>query len=541
MSGMLDRTIYVVTAPIRLIGRSRVFRYLLGAIFIVAGFFVAALWALDRFLPADNDAKRAVASLPAPPPLPATTQASYVVAPVAISINAIGRSLDASTPRDFSDKNSNPVSALLQQASIGLTVARGPMSVTGRAGELTVTTPVSGSVQVTGQIAAQLGNLTGALTGLLNGTIGKDVKNLTTTVLDQRADLRGNVIVRSRPALTERWRLEPRLAAQVVLSESAISIAGIKISTSGEAKPMIERPVNEQVALLEARVRNDTAIERAAREQWAKLCRAIPLGGGNTGLPPLWLEMRPVRASATQPQIDERDLTLNVAVQAESRIVATQTKPDCPFPEKLELVQTLERRQISVVVPIDVPFTALNKLLEAQLKGHRYPDDPNAPVEIEVRTASLAPAGDRLLISLRVKARERKSWFGFGAEANVHIWGKPALDPKTQMLRLTELTLAVESETAYGLLGAAAQAGIPYMQQALADNAVIDLKPFIADARAKIASALAEFTKDSGGVKVDAAVNELRLTGIAFDANTLRVIAEAEGAAKVAVTELPRM
>jgi hypothetical protein len=193
------------------------------------------------------------------------------------------------------------------------------------------------------------------------------------------------------------------------------------------------------------------------------------------------------------------------------------------------------------VVPIDVPFTALNKLLEAQLKGHRYPDDANAPVEIDVHAASLAPAGDRLLISLRVKARERKSWFGFGAEANIHIWGKPALDPKTQMLRLTELTLAVESEAAYGLLGAAAQAGIPYMQQALADNAVIDLKPFIADARAKIASALSEFTKDSGGVKVDAAVNELRLTGIQFDADTMRVIAEADGAAKVAVTELPRL
>jgi hypothetical protein len=33
----------------------------------------------------------------------------------------------------------------------------------------------------------------------------------------------------------------------------------------------------------------------------------------------------------------------------------------------------------------------------------------------------------------------------------------------------------------------------------------------------------------------------LRLTGIAFDSNTLRVIAEAEGTAKVAVTSLPRM
>jgi hypothetical protein len=115
------------------------------------------------------------------------------------------------------------------------------------------------------------------------------------------------------------------------------------------------------------------------------------------------------------------------------------------------------------------------------------------------------------------------------------------LDAKSQILRLTELTLAVESEAAFGLLGAAARAAMPYLQDAIADNAVLDLKPFTADAKAKIATALAEFQKDSGGVKVDAAVHELRLTGIEFDSNTLRVIAEADGSAKVAVSELPKM
>jgi hypothetical protein len=63
------------------------------------------------------------------------------------------------------------------------------------------------------------------------------------------------------------------------------------------------------------------------------------------------------------------------------------------------------------------------------------------------------------------------------------------------MLRFTDLTLAVESEAAYGLLGAAARAGIPYLQQALADQAVVDLKPFAADAKKKIGLALADFEK----------------------------------------------
>jgi hypothetical protein len=82
---------------------------------------------------------------------------------------------------------------------------------------------------------------------------------------------------------------------------------------------------------------------------------------------------------------------------------------------------------------------------------------------------------------------------------------------------------------------------VPYLEQALADKAVIDLKPFAADAKKKIAAALAEFQKNDDGVRIDAGVNELRLTGIAFDQTTLRVIAEADGTAKVSVTRLPAM
>jgi hypothetical protein len=188
-----------------------------------------------------------------------------------------------------------------------------------------------------------------------------------------------------------------------------------------------------------------------------------------------------------------------------------------------------------------MPFTELNRLIEPQLKGRHFPEDGSGPVDVEVLSASLAAAGDRLLISLRVKAREKKSWFGFGTDATVHIWGKPVLDQQNQIMRLTDISLAVESEAAFGLLGTAARAAMPYVQKALADKAAIDLKPFANDARAKISAALKEFQQSgSNGVRVDASVNGLRLTGIEFDANTLRVIAEANGAVKVAVTQLPR-
>ena len=562
MRGMLDRAIYAATAPLRLFGRSRRFRLIVGASCIVGIFFAATLWALDRFLPAESDAKKTVASLPPLPALQPVSRASYVIAPVAIALTAIRQSMDAAAPRDLVGKNDNPVSSLLSKADIGVTVARGPMAVSGTPNELIITTPLNGNLKITGQIATKAGNLTGTIAGLLDSAIGKDLGKLTSKVLDQHAELHGQVTVHSKPALTANWRLEPNLTAQVALGESALSLAGIKINMASEAKPLIDREVNAQIASLQTRLRNDPMIERIAREQWTKMCRAIPLGGDKTGLPNLWLEMRPVRAAAAQPQVDARNVTLTVGVQVETRIVPTQTQPNCPFPAQLELVPPMDNGRLAIGVPIDLPFTELNKILEAQLKGKRFPDDGSAPVEVEVRGASLAATqvgdsrlgrstlpisgkpeigGDRLLISLLVKARERKSWFGFGAQATVHIWGKPALDQKNQILHLTDLTLAVESEAAFGLLGAAARAGMPQLQKAIADKAVIDLKPFAADARTKIGIALTDFQQNTKGVKVDAAVQDLRLTGIEFDSNTLRVIAEADGTAKVAVSELPKM
>ena len=158
-----------------------------------------------------------------------------------------------------------------------------------------------------------------------------------------------------------------------------------------------------------------------------------------------------------------------------------------------------------------------------------------------VRERRVEPAGDRLLISLLVNAEEKKTFFGFGGDATVHVYGKPVLDQGKQVLRLTDIQLAVESEAAFGLLGAAAKTAMPYLQKSLADKAQIDLKPFAANARNKIAAAMREFSKSEDGVTVDAAVTGLRLTDIAFDARTLRVIAEADGTVNVAVTSLPAL
>lgn len=553
MGAIIDAIFYIITAPLRLFGRSRAFRVIVIAVVVVGLFFVATLWALDRFFPA-TQTSRVAANLKPLPPLPPMSRQSYVIAPVAISIDAIQKAIEASAPRNFSQQTNQSISGVLQNGTLGININRGNIAVNGRPGELSVITPLSGTLHVAGQLGAVAGNvvggtaggIAGALGGLLGGSrlgndINKAVGGLAGKTLDQNIELRSQVVVHSKPAFAANWRLQPNLSAQVTLADTAVNIAGIKINMAGEAKPLIEQQVNQQVANFEGRIRNDPMIEQAAREQWVKMCRSIPLGGGDTGLPELFLEMKPVRAAAAQPQIDAKNMTLAIGVMAETRITPQATKPACPFPQSLELVPPMENGKLVVGLPIDVPFKDLNKLIDAQLKGRRFPEDKNAPVEVEVLKASLAASEDKLLISLRVKAHERKSWFGFGAQADVAIWGRPKLDPQTQVLRLTDVSLAVESEAAFGLLGTAARAAMPYLTQAIADNAVIDLTPFLADAKKKIAATMADFRQAGNGVTVNTSIDTLRLNGIAFDSNVLRVIAEAEGTAKVAVTQLPRM
>ena len=512
------------------------FRTILFGIAILAVTFIGATFAMQVLWPAAETSRRpALADVP---PLPPVSRTSTIVAPTVITLGAIRDMLEATAPRDLSGKRDNVVSKLLSNAEIGWQVNRGPLGVFGKPDALGVSTVLTGTLRATGQIATNAaGGLGGVLSGVLGQEVGRSVEKLAGRTLDQRTDIRGNVAVVSQPQLTPAWRLEPNLTTHFSIADANMTIVGVRLNVSNEVRPLLERQVNEQITRLQARLRNDPFLEQVARREWAKLCRSISIGAAGAGLPNLWLELRPKRAIAAQPRIDAEAVTLLVGVEAETRIVPTETKPECPFPATLEIAPQTEQGGVNIAVPIDVPFTEVNRLMTAQFVGKTFPDDNSGAFAVTVRRASVAASGDRLLISLRVKATERKSWFGLGTEANVYVWGKPVLDHKSQVLRLTEVALDVESE---GVLGAAVRAAAPYLEAAVAERTVIDLKPFAANARKSIQAAIAEFRGAGNGVRVDASVADLRVVDIAFDATTLRVIAEADGVAKVSVTSLPK-
>jgi Domain of unknown function (DUF4403) len=510
---------------------------LLAIAVIVVSFFVS-LKAMDWLSPRAVIAPPPLTQLP---PLPPAERSSSIVAPVAIALSAIRDAADRAAPRNFAGKADNPVSQVLQNADIGWTASRGPIAATGAQDVLSLSTALTGKLNVTGSLSSKATGAVGdAIGGLLGGNVGKQIGSVNIKSLNASAEIKGGVTFTSRPKLAAAWHLEPNLAAQVNLGDTSLSMAGAHVNVPAQVKPLIDKTVAEQVAAAEARLRNDPTLERNARAQWARACRSIPLQGtaATTTLPALWLEMRPTRAIAAQPHVDAAAVTLTIGIEAETRITPVETKPDCPFPAIISIVPPTPGG-VAIGVPIDVPFTDLNTILETQLTGRTFPEDGSGSVDVTVRRASVTASGNRLLISLRVRAKEKKSYFGFGGEADVHIWGRPVLDEAQQTLRLTDIELAVESEAAFGLLGAAARAAMPHLQKALAEKATIDLKPFAANAQKKVAAAISDYQKNEDGVRVTAEITSLRLADIAFDSKTLRVIAEAQGAINVTITALP--
>jgi hypothetical protein len=485
------------------------------------------------------------------PPLRPVTRSSRIVLPTTVTLAAIGDLMERA-PRDLSGKLDLP-SLPGSSAELEWSLARGPFAVAAQPDELTVSGSLNGSLRGATQLGAPGGGLF---------TPPRDFPNLPPGFprppaglfdpgrnqpqgstqgdrsAEQRIDISGNVVLTARPTLQADWHLKPNLAAQVTISDASISFFGRKFSLSNQLRPLVERSINEQVGSLQERFASDSFLEQSARQEWAKMCRSVPLGSA-PGAPNLWLEVRPTRAFAAQPRIDSSAVTLTFGVEAETRIVPNETKPECVFPSRLELVQQMEQGQVSIAVPIDVPFTEISRLMQAQLKGKTFPEDGSGNFTATIQSVDIAASGNRLLMSLHVKGNETRTWFGFGAEAVIYVWGRPVLDRNRQVLRIDDITVDIDSQAAFGLLGLAARTAVPYLERTLADNATVDLVPLAGEARRNIAKAVADFQRSSEGVRVDAVANDLRLTDIEFDSKTMRVIAEADGTARVTVTSWP--
>src|SRR6478736_1708209 len=127
------------------------------AVAVIAASFFISLKAMDWLAPRATNSAPPVAQLP---PLPPVSRNSIVVAPVAIALSAIRDSAEKSSPRNFAGKAENPILQILQNADIGWSAVRGPIAANGDKDVLTLSTPITGKLNVTGSLSSKA---TGAL------------------------------------------------------------------------------------------------------------------------------------------------------------------------------------------------------------------------------------------------------------------------------------------------------------------------------------------------------------------------------------------
>ena len=117
-------------------------------------------------------------------------------------ITAIRDAADRGAPRTFAGKADNPVSQILQNADIGWTASRGPITATGAQDVLSLATPLTGTLNVTGSLSSKATGAVGdALGSLLGGNVAKQIGSINIKALNASAEIKGNVTITSRPKL----------------------------------------------------------------------------------------------------------------------------------------------------------------------------------------------------------------------------------------------------------------------------------------------------------------------------------------------------
>jgi hypothetical protein len=177
---------------------------LLAIAVVVVSFFVS-LKTMDWLAPRGTVGEPVLVQLP---PLPPAPRSSSIMVPVSITLAAIRDAADRGAPRSFAGKADNPVSQILQNADIGWTASRGPIAATGAQDVLSLTTPITGKLNVTGSLSSKATGAVGdALGGLLGGNVAKQIGSVNIKALNASAEIKGSVTVISRPKLAAAWHL----------------------------------------------------------------------------------------------------------------------------------------------------------------------------------------------------------------------------------------------------------------------------------------------------------------------------------------------
>jgi len=214
----------------------------------------------------------------------------------------------------------HPLAELLGKADIGWTLARGAITVAGRTEALTISTRSTERCALLTdrhQAASVGGAVGGALGGLLNGNLGQACKIW-------RQDARTSAPNCAAPSRSRRARSSAPIGASIPISAPRSPSVTARCRSPHQAQRRQRGQADARAhgeradGALAGRIRNDPALELAARREWARMCPLdLAQGRGARRTRPV-ARVKPMHAFAAQPRIDQNAVTLTLGLQAEN-------------------------------------------------------------------------------------------------------------------------------------------------------------------------------------------------------------------------------
>ena len=470
---------------------------------------------------------------------------STITVPIFLPIATVRSFLDKEIPTVFNDSStSEVVDEINLRASTSWKLVRTPLVLSGNDGAIRGTVDLAGPVRV----AAHLGPARASAT----------------------VDLGGRILVSARPQLQPDWRMTvPEFHLKALLDEARVDLSlpitrmvpfevikkipivkdipliGAIVDGVTEVVKTVTRPIEEittfrvsvrsivqryldpEIASLRDDIVRDVGsadfLRESAEGNWKNLCISIPVESG------LWLQIKPIRARAAQPQITTDGILLQLGIDAETWMSPREIEPSCPFPASVTL-ESPRPSSIEINLPAEVDYSVLKKGLSDLLVGKIFEDLVYVRVDDVITVSS---AGRSLQLGVAVTV-DTGGWFGPRAAGTVYVLVQPHLDVDSKTVRFLNVRMDTASRNA--VVAAVGKLGEPLLERAI-ERYELDLESTRQQLLSAANDALDALSSD--GLVVNGRIDDVRLTRLDVDEKAIRLLATARGNMSVIVTEVP--
>ena len=474
---------------------NRILGILALGVILTAGMFLSEN--VSRF-----DAERPTPKTPALEPL--AEQLSRATIPVSVPIAALEEALERKTPKRETGSLKDGLGGTFARSELSWNLERSDLQVSGRSGELSIATKLSGEAHAAGTL-----------------------RLLRKIDFNSRGDILASASLTAHPTLEPNWRISPNLSeTKIEIQRADIPIRRIgDLDVRGQILPGVKTTAEGLRTQLNRSVARSDFFRQATKKGWKRLCGSTPLGTDSE----LWLETTPVVARAAQVRIGSKNIRTVIGIEVKTRILTERTQPECPFPKTL-LIEKPKPGGFEIVMPAVIDYKTLERALAEEVVGKSLGKN----VSVVIKEIKIRPYAERLLLETTV-AVETSLPSGTETKGTLYALAEPELNTESQTITLKNVALETDSQNVlFSMVGKAAE---PLLLGALSKRLPLNFGPKLKELGKRAEETLTALSSEN--VSVSWKFRQIRLTRLDVGPEHLRLVLTAQGRVAATVKAIP--